>query len=321
MSGSADVVVRGLGVAYDGRSVVHEVDLDIVGGTILAVVGESGCGKSSTALALCRLLPSNATTRGSAIVDGVDLLATGGSELRARRGTLVGYVPQSSAAALNPVRSVGTHLRELFRLRGGAGRAEARRLAAEALREVEITDPERVLRLHQHELSGGMRQRVAIAMALALRPRFLIADEPTTALDTTVQHEILALARRLCDGLGTTIVWITHDLGVVGAIADDVAVMYAGRVVEQAPARELFEQARHPYTRALLASHESGRIGANRAPFAAIVGQPPMADVPNGCAFHPRCPAATDRCTIEVPTSVRVGPGHVASCHLVEHES
>ena len=318
MTDAAAVAVRGLGVAYDGRPVVHDVDLDVVAGSILAIVGESGCGKSSAALALCRLLPGNATTVGVATVAGIDVLAASGAALRELRRTLVGYVPQSSSASLNPVRSVGTHLTELFRLRGGARRGEARRRAADALREVEIPDPERVLRLYQHELSGGMRQRVAIAMALALRPRVLIADEPTTALDTTVQHEILALAQRLRDELGTTIVWITHDLGVVGAIADEVAVMYAGRVVEQAPVRELFETACHPYTKALLASYESGRVGGTRTPFAAIDGQPPMADVPSGCAFHPRCPVATARCAVDVPISVAVAPGHRAACHLLE---
>jgi oligopeptide/dipeptide ABC transporter ATP-binding protein len=312
------VDISGLSVAYDGREVVHDVHLHVPAGSVTALVGESGCGKSSTALAIARLLPGTATTSGTVRVGDVELGALSGAALRQRRGSLVGYVPQSTSSSLNPVRRVGTHLCELLRLRDGLGRHEARERAAAALAEVEIDDPERVLRLYQHQLSGGMRQRVSIALALALRPEVLIADEPTTALDTTVQSEILALVGRLRDTRGMTIVWITHDLGVVGALADRVAVMYAGWIVEQGETRAVFEAPRHPYTRGLLESFRSGREGAPRSAFVAIDGHPPTDGTVPGCPFHPRCAQRVERCSTDIPLSTIVGPDRTAACHLVE---
>jgi oligopeptide/dipeptide ABC transporter ATP-binding protein len=313
----AEVRVRGLRVAYDGREVVHGIDFDVEAGSVMALVGESGCGKSSTALAIARLLPHTAATEGSIQIGDVDVVGLRSRELMEQRGFLVGYVPQSTSSSLNPVRSVGTQLSELFRLRAGHSAAEARARAAQALRDVEITDPERVLRLHQHQLSGGMRQRVSIAIALALRPRLLIADEPTTALDTTVQREILALFQRLQSTHGITIIWITHDLGVVSALAQRVAVMYAGRIVEQSATRTLFEEPTHPYTKGLLASYRSSRDGAALSHFSAIEGQPPTHGDVSGCAFHPRCSAAIDRCASDVPILVELGQQRQSACHLV----
>jgi oligopeptide/dipeptide ABC transporter ATP-binding protein len=313
----AQVRVHDLRVAYDGHEVVHGIDFDVEAGSVTALVGESGCGKSSTALAISRLLPNTATTGGSIEIGDVDVLGLRSRELMEHRGSLVGYVPQSTSSSLNPVRSVGTQLSELFRLRAGHSAPEARARAAQALRDVEITDPERVLRLHQHQLSGGMRQRVSIAIALALRPRLLIADEPTTALDTTVQREILALFQRLQSAHGITIIWITHDLGVVSALAQRVAVMYAGRIVEQSATRALFEDPTHPYTKGLLASYRSSREGRALSHFSAIEGQPPTRGDVSGCAFHPRCPVAIDRCSIDVPSVVDVGLHRQSACHLV----
>lgn len=313
----AKLRVRGLHVAYDGREVVHGVDFEVAAGSVTALVGESGCGKSSTALAISRLLPNTATTEGSIEIDELDVLALRMRELIAHRGSLVGYVPQSTSSSLNPVRSVGTQLTELFRLRAGMSASEARTRAAESLREVEITDPERVLRLYQHQLSGGMRQRVSLALALALRPRLLIADEPTTALDTTVQREILALVQRLQATHSITILWITHDLGVVSALAQHVAVMYSGRIVEQAETRVVFEDPVHPYTRGLLASYRSSRDGEPLTRFSAIDGQPPARGDVAGCAFHPRCSVAVDRCAVEVPILLGVSANRLAACHMV----
>jgi oligopeptide/dipeptide ABC transporter ATP-binding protein len=310
----AAVQVRGLHVAYDGRSVVHGIDVDVEEGSVTALVGESGCGKSSTALAIARLLPNSATTAGTVQIGDVEVLSLAQRELIGHRGSLVGYVPQSTSSSLNPVRSVGTQLSELFRLRAGLSSAEARARAAESLLEVEITDPERVLRLHQHQLSGGMRQRVSIAIALALRPRLLIADEPTTALDTTVQREILALFQRLQSTHRMTVIWITHDLSVVSALSQHVAVMYAGRVVEQSATRPLFEHPEHPYTQGLLASYRSSSSGGALTRFSAIDGQPPSGDDIAGCAFHPRCPRAVDACAGDVPALVEVAPGRRVAC-------
>jgi oligopeptide/dipeptide ABC transporter ATP-binding protein len=310
----AAVQVRGLRVAYDGREVVHGIDLDVEEGSVTALVGESGCGKSSTALAIARLLPNSASTVGAVHIGDVEVLSLAQRELIGHRGALVGYVPQSTSSSLNPVRSVGTQLSELFRLRGGLSSSEARARAADSLLEVEINDPERVLRLHQHQLSGGMRQRVSIAIALALRPRLLIADEPTTALDTTVQREILALFQRLQSTHRMTVIWITHDLSVVSALSQRVAVMYAGRVVEQSATRPLFEQPEHPYTKGLLASYQSSRTGDALTRFSAIDGQPPTGDEIGGCAFHPRCPRAVDACAADVPALVEVAPDRRVAC-------
>ena len=263
--------VTGLDVRYGSFAAVTDASLAIAQGTTLALVGESGSGKSSLALAVGRLLPPGGTIAGgSALVDGVDVVQLTGAELRRARGRLVGYLAQDSMAALNPVLRAGKQVAEVFEARDGVSRREASREAVEMLTQVGIQRPAAVARMYPHELSGGMRQRVMIAMALALRPQLLIADEPTTALDVTVQAEILALARELQDEHGVTFLWITHDMGVVAEIADAVAVMYGGRIVEQGAVGDVFENPAHPYTQALLASASGGAEAPPKTPFAAI---------------------------------------------------
>jgi oligopeptide/dipeptide ABC transporter ATP-binding protein len=309
--------VSGLGVRYGGFAAVTDASLAIAKGTTLALVGESGSGKSSLALAVGRLLPPGGEiASGSATVDGVDVVQLAGSELRRARGRLVGYLAQDSMAALNPVLSAGKQVAEVFEARDGVGRREARREAVELLTQVGIQRPAEVARMYPHELSGGMRQRVMIAMALALRPQLLIADEPTTALDVTVQAEILALARELQEEHGVTFLWITHDMGVVAEIADAVAVMYGGRIVEQGAVGDVFEQPAHPYTQALLASASGGSEAPPKTPFAAIGGSPPSGVNPPGCPFHPRCPQAFDPCRATMPPVTLAGAGQAVACHL-----
>ncbi len=312
------VRIAGLSVRYDDVEAVRDASLEIERGTTLALVGESGSGKSSLALAVGRLLPSGGRiAEGSIVVDDVDVTALSGAALRGARGRLVGYLAQDSMAALNPVLSAGRQVAEVYEVHERASRRDARRRAIAMLSSVGIQRPEAVAGMHPHELSGGMRQRVMIAMALALRPRLLIADEPTTALDVTVQAEILALAHDLQVEHGVTFLWITHDMGVVAEIAGAVAVMYGGRIVERADAGRLFRDPAHPYTRALLATIGGGESAAPKTPFSAIPGSPPSGAVPPGCPFHPRCPHAFAPCPEAMPPTVAVEAGHVAACHLL----
>ena len=313
------VEVAGLDVRYGELTAVRDASLAIPEGSTLALVGESGSGKSSLALAVGRLLPTGGEIAAGAIrIGDVDVTALAGSELRRARGRLVGYLAQDSMAALNPVLTAGLQVAEVFQARDGVGRRAARRQAVELLAQVGIQRADRVAKMYAHELSGGMRQRVMIAMALALRPRLLIADEPTTALDVTVQAEILALARELQAEHGVTFLWITHDMGVVAEIADAVAVMYGGRIVEQGPATRVFAQPAHPYTRALLATIRGGGDAPPKTPFAAIGGAPPVGAVPQGCPFHPRCDHAFAPCSGSMPAVAAVEPGHSAACHLLD---
>ena len=312
------VEVAAVAVAHGSFEAVRGASLSIAEGTTLALVGESGSGKSTLALAVGRLLPVGSTiVSGTIRVDGVDVTALAGAELRAARGRLVGYLAQDSMAALNPVLTAGFQIAEVLEGRAGVSRRAARAGAVDLLRQVGIQRPDAVAGMYAHELSGGMRQRVMIAMALALRPRLLIADEPTTALDVTVQAEILALARDLQREHGVTFLWITHDMGVVAEIADAVAVMYGGRIVEQGPATAVFERPAHPYTQALLATSGGDADAAPKTPFAAIGGAPPAGSIPDGCPFHPRCPRVHGPCASEVPSTRAVGDGHAAACHLV----
>jgi oligopeptide/dipeptide ABC transporter ATP-binding protein len=314
---TALVDITGLGVRYGEFAAVTGASLVIGAGTTLALVGESGSGKSSLALAVGRLLPPGGEIAAGTIeVDGVDVAQLRGAELRRARGRLVGYLAQDSMAALNPVLSAGKQVAEVFEARNGVGRGEAKREAVAILTQVGIQRPAEVARMYPHELSGGMRQRVMIAMALALRPRLLIADEPTTALDVTVQAEILALARELQSEHGVTFLWITHDMGVVAEIADAVAVMYGGRIVEQGAAADVFEQPAHPYTQALLASAQDGADAPPKTPFEAIGGSPPSGSNPPGCPFHPRCPQVHAPCSVTMPPTTEAGFGHAVACHL-----
>jgi oligopeptide/dipeptide ABC transporter ATP-binding protein len=313
--------VERLSVRYGDFEAVTDASFELGPGRVLGLVGESGSGKSSLALALSRLLPPEGrVVSGVARIGEVDVIALRGEPLRLARSELVAYIPQDASAALNPVHRAGRQIAEVFRLRfrmdDDAARAEAVRLLA----KVGIRQPEETSRRFPHELSGGMRQRVMIAMAIALRPALLIADEPTTALDVTVQAEIISLVRELQREHGTTLLWITHDMGVVAEIADDVAVMYGGRVVEHASARDVFHHPVHPYTKALLSSFTSGRLARPKAPFETIEGSPPVDHIPPGCPFHPRCQHAFDRCRVEVPRPRYVGTAHSVSCHLGERD-
>ncbi|MFC8093585.1 ABC transporter ATP-binding protein [Streptomyces sp. NPDC057301] len=315
-----DVRIDGLTVAYGATTALRDAHLDIPAGTTTALVGESGSGKSTLALAASRLLPPDARiTAGSVHVGDTDLAALRGRPLREARGSVAAYLAQDASVALNPVVRVGTQIAEVHRVRHGAARREAAALAVQNLADVGIPDPARVARCYPHELSGGMRQRTVIAIALAFRPRLLIADEPTTALDVTVQAEILALVGRLQQQCGLTVLWITHDMSVVAEIADHVAVMYGGRIVEQGDVVSLFEDARHPYTQALLRCFQEGRTARPKQIFTTITGSPPTGGVPDGCPFHPRCPKADDnRCRTVLPEPRLLGADRQAACHHLE---
>ena len=295
---------------------VDGVSLTIEPGRVLGIVGESGCGKSATMLSLMGLLPRTATTTGSIRLDGRELTGLGERELRRIRGAEIGMIFQDPMASLNPVMRIGWQLEEAARLHGRVPRAELRRRAVEALAAVGIPSPEERLRAFPHELSGGMRQRVMIAMALINRPRLLIADEPTTALDVTTQAQILELMRELRREVDAAIVLITHDLGVVAEMCDEVAVMYAGRIVERAPVDDLFARPQHPYTWGLLASLPGRNLAGER--LHQIAGAPPsLRTPPPGCRFAPRCTHALAACPADPPPALApAGDGAFVACHL-----
>ncbi|MQA25790.1 MAG: ATP-binding cassette domain-containing protein, partial [Micromonosporaceae bacterium] len=281
--------------------VVRDVSFTVGRGETVGLVGESGSGKTFTALSVMGLLPDAArVTAGTVRFDGVDLLTLPERQRRARRGAGIAMIYQDPMTALNPLMTMGAQILEGLDAHGTRG-AEARRRMLDALADVGLPRPERIARTYPHQISGGQRQRVMIAMALALRPAMLIADEPTTALDVTIQQQILTLVDDLRQRDGLAVLWITHDLGVVARIAERVMVMYAGRIAEQAPARELFARPQHPYTAGLLASIPPPRI-AEREPLPQIGGAPPdLGRLPAGCAFEPRCPHRVDRCATEEP--------------------
>jgi peptide/nickel transport system ATP-binding protein len=297
---------------------VHAVDrvsFDLDAGEVLAIVGESGCGKTVTALSLVRLLPPTATVSGRVVLDGEDLARAPEARLRELRGKAVGFVFQEPMTSLNPVLTVGKQVVEVLRRHEGLDRAAARRRAAELLDLVGVPEPERRLGEYPHQLSGGLRQRALIAMAVACDPRVLIADEPTTALDVTIQAGILDLLRDLRRRLGTAIVLITHDLGVVADVADRVLVMYAGRKVEEAPVADLFAAPQHPYTVGLLGAVPNPARQAADGRLREIPGMvPSLAERIDHCAFAPRCPRADERTRSEVPPLAEIRPGHLVAC-------
>jgi peptide/nickel transport system ATP-binding protein len=307
--------VEELSVRFDtDDGPVHAVDrlsLTLGESEVLGVVGESGCGKSVSFMSLLRLLPETATVEGTARFDGVDLLRASGSRLRDIRGRKIAFVFQEPMTSLNPAFKVGNQIGEVLRRHLGLSRAEARARAIELLRLVRIPSPERRVDEYPHQLSGGMRQRVMIAMALGCDPKILIADEPTTALDVTIQAGILDLMRDIRERLGTAIVLITHNLGVVADVADRVVVMYAGRKVEEAPVHELFARPQHPYTNGLLGAVP--RPGAGR--LREIPGRvPSLHELPTMCAFADRCPRADELSRSQVPELREVRPGHFVAC-------
>jgi peptide/nickel transport system ATP-binding protein len=313
----SDLEVR-IGSEHGTFPVVAEMSFAVGAGETLCIVGESGCGKSMTALALMRLLPEAAEIAGGRVaINGVDLLSLPARAVEDLRGEEIAMICQEPLTALNPVMTVGDQIAEAVRQHRQANGSAAMRRAIETLRLVQMPDPQRRARQYPHELSGGMRQRAMIALALACDPKIVIADEPTTALDVTIQAQILGLISDLQKRLGTALILITHDLGVVAEVADRVIVMYAGRKVEEASVYDLFDEPIHPYTKGLMGAVPSGR-GAGR--LTDIPGTvPPMWDLPKGCAFAPRCPGASARCLTERPPFEEKRPGHFAACW--EHEN
>jgi oligopeptide/dipeptide ABC transporter ATP-binding protein len=298
---------------------VDGVSFDIARGETLGLVGESGCGKSVTGFSILRLIqPPGRIEAGSSIaLEGEDLLALDEERIRAIRGNRVSLIFQEPMTALNPVFTVGDQVAEVARIHAGASRKDAWARAVEMLTLVGIPDPAQRAHEYPHQLSGGMRQRVLIAMALVMNPALIIADEPTTALDVTIQAQILELLGDLQRRLGTSILLITHDLGVIAEMASRVVVMYAGEVVEEAPVRELFAAAHHPYAEGLLAAMP--RVGRIRERLTVIPGTvPPPTAWPAGCRFHDRCQYAWDRCVREHPPLYTVGSGHTSRCHLAD---
>jgi len=294
---------------------VDGISFDVPVGGCLGIVGESGCGKSITSLAIMGLLPRpmGRVARGEIRFSGRDLLALPEHEMRAMRGRDISMIFQEPMTSLNPAFTVGDQIVEGVMAHERIGPAAARRRALDLLRQVRIPAPEDRLREYPHRLSGGMRQRVMIAMAIACRPRLLIADEPTTALDVTIQAQILDLLRLLKDETGTAILLISHNLGVVAELADEVAVMYAGRVVEKAPVGRLFDHPEHPYTIGLLGAIP--RLGGGHEPLVSIEGMvPDPFSPPQGCRFEPRCPFTRARCAAEPPPLRLVGPDHQSAC-------
>ncbi|MBI3686926.1 MAG: ABC transporter ATP-binding protein [Actinobacteria bacterium] len=298
--------------ATGARPVVRGVSFAVAAGETLAIVGESGSGKTLTALSVMGLLPDGArVTGGSVRLGDRDLLGLGARERRAVRGAELAMIYQDPTTALNPLMRVGAQVRETLRAHGRSAEA-ARGRTLEALDEVGLPNPERIARAFPHQLSGGMRQRVVIAIAVSTRPRLLIADEPTTALDVTVQQQILALVDRLRADHGMGVIWITHDLGVVARIAQRTLVMYAGRAVEVGRTADLYRAPQHPYTAGLLGSVPPAR-GTQRPPLAQIGGQPPdPGALPPGCPFRPRCPQARDRCAATEPPLLARPPQQAA---------
>ena len=298
---------------------VDGVSLDVHPGETLGVVGESGCGKSVTALSVLRLIrPPGRIEAGSQVLfEGRDLLGLSDRELRAIRGNRIAMIFQEPMTALNPVFTVGDQIAEVVRVHEKASAKAAWARAVEMLEAVGIPDPERRAKEYPHQLAGGMRQRVMIAMALVLKPAVVIADEPTTALDVTIQAQILELLADLQRRLGTAIVLITHDLGVIAEVARRVVVMYAGEVVEESPVEALFAAPHHPYAEGLLSAVP--RLGARRERLTTIPGSvPPATAWPTGCRFRERCPYAWGRCAAEHPPLYRIGEGRVSRCHLAE---
>jgi len=307
-----DVSVR-LGRKSDAPAVIENVDLSIYPGETVGLVGESGSGKTTMGMALMRLLPPllDQGLSGQILYQGADIAKLGARELTDIRGSEISMILQDPMASLNPVFSIGTQLKEGLR-RYATQKGSLEQRAVKALESVRIPSPEARLRNYPHQMSGGMRQRVVGAISLTRAPKLLIADEPTTSLDVTIQYQFLELLKDLQRRMGMAMLFITHDFGVVAKMCDRVAVMYAGQIVEQGPVRDIFRRPAHWYTRALLDSVPSVSADLKRLP--TIPGSPPTVGArPSGCRFNPRCPNAQERCQME-PDRLMVGSGHVAKC-------
>jgi oligopeptide/dipeptide ABC transporter ATP-binding protein len=306
-------------VSQQGARVVPAVDdvtLSLAAGGTLGIVGESGSGKSTLALTILRLLPPAARiVSGRMMFEGENLLDKSDAEMRRVRGKRIAMILQDPMASLNPLFSIGNQVGEPLRVHEGASRASAWARAVGLLKSVRIASPETRVSQFPHEMSGGMRQRIVGAIGISCEPRLLIADEPTTSLDLTIQAQYLNLLRDLQREHGLALIFITHNLGIVAKMCDQLAVMYAGRVVEQGPVSRIFSAPAHPYTRALLGSIP--RMTDNREHLTAIEGQPPdLSSLPPGCAFAPRCPTAFARCRVEAPPEVAIDEGRTARCWL-----
>jgi len=307
---------------FSGRvRVLDNLDFSLLRGETLCIVGESGCGKSMTALAIMGLVPSPTghITGGNILFEGEDLVRATESRLRSLRGDRISMIFQEPMTSLNPVFTVGEQIAEAVRLHQNVGARAARARAAEMLRAVRIPEADKRIDEYPHQFSGGMRQRVMVAMALACEPNILIADEPTTALDVTVQAQIFDLLEELRERKSTSIILITHDMGAVAEMADRVIVMYAGRKVEEGPVEDILERPAHPYTEGLLACRPVLQLGAAgaRAKLAEIPGVvPPLHMLGAGCSFAPRCPKAQQRCRLEAPPTVAVSDAHSSACWL-----
>jgi oligopeptide/dipeptide ABC transporter ATP-binding protein len=297
---------------------LRDVSLTVPRGEIVGIVGESGCGKSTLINSIIGLLAANAEiVSGKILFKGTDLLTMAADDLRKLRGDRITTVFQDPMTALNPVLSIGTQMTEI-QYRSGASAREKRRRAVEFLRKVRIPDPERRLSQYPHQFSGGMRQRICIAMALLPGPDLLIADEPTTALDATLEVQVIHLLKALQRDLGCSILFISHHLGVVAELCDRVAIMYAGEVVERGTVRDIFHHARHPYSQKLLEC-DPARIAEPTRSLPTIPGDlPNLIRVPEGCIFRERCPERFERCIRERPTERRLTGGHVAACHRAD---
>ena len=306
-------------VSAQGTRVVRAVDdvsFSINAGETLGIVGESGSGKSTLALTILRVLPPAARiVSGEMLLDGEDLVRKSDAEMRQIRGKRIAMILQDPMASLNPLFTVGDQVAEPIRVHEGAARSSAWKRAIALLKSVRIASPDTRVKQYPHEMSGGMRQRIVGAVGISCEPRLLIADEPTTSLDLTIQAQYLSLLRDLQREHGLALIFITHNLGIVAKMCDQLAVMYAGRMVESGPVSRIFNHPAHPYTEALLNSIP--RMGDNRKRLTAIDGQPPnLMSLPRGCAFAPRCPQAFDRCRVEAPPAIDVGGGQTARCWL-----
>ncbi len=315
--------IRNLSVWFggaDARPVIDNLSFSVAQGETLGIVGESGSGKSVTSLAVMGLLPETARVEGTVLLDGSNLTALSKREMQAVRGNAVSMIFQEPMTSLNPIQTCGRQIMEPMLLHTGISKKEAEQRALELLRLCGIPDPEQRFREYPHQMSGGMRQRIMIAIALACRPKLLIADEPTTALDVTIQAQILELMKRLKDDSRMSIIMITHDLGIVADFCDRVLIFYTGQIVESAPVSDLFRRPLHPYTQGLIRALP--KISEDVDRLEAIEGMvPDAADMPAGCHFHPRCPYATDRCRTEAPALRAIGGGRSVRCFRAEEEA